>query len=87
MSSGTLIFLLFVIGFPLAMMSMHRGGGAGMGCGGHGGHGGHGGDAGRGPVRGDEGRAQSDHPAHGPQPLLGAPAEPGAATKKGHGCH
>lgn len=41
MSSTTLIFLLFVIGLPLAMMVMHRGGAGGsMGHGmGHGGHG------------------------------------------------
>lgn len=40
MSSSTLIFLLFVIGLPLAMMFMHRGGHAhgGMGGGGHGGN-------------------------------------------------
>ncbi len=44
MSSSTLVFLLLVIGMPLAMMFMHRGGHAhggtgGGGCGG--GHGGH----------------------------------------------
>ena len=44
MSNSGWIFLLLVIGLPLAMMFMHRGGhahgGTGGGCGG-GGHGGH----------------------------------------------
>ena len=84
MSTGTLIFLLFVIGLPLAMMFMHRGGGAGMGCGGHGSHGGHG------PASGDDRREPVDHSghdaAHG-SPVLGRPGEPAPATKKAHGCH
>ena len=41
MSATTLLFLLLLIGLPLAMMITHRGGAGGMGgCGmGHGGHG------------------------------------------------
>jgi hypothetical protein len=43
MTSSTLIFLLLVIGLPLALMFVRRGG-AGGGCGmAHGGHRGHGG--------------------------------------------
>ena len=46
MSTGTLIFLLLIVGAPLAMFSMHRGGhahggtagGGGGCCGGGGGH-------------------------------------------------
>lgn len=83
MSSGTLIFLLLVVGVPLAMMLMHRGGhgaggmgGCGMGHGGHG-HGGAGhGDHGSEPERG------GDH-----EPILGKPGEPvrrGVHAPHGH---
>ena len=51
MNAGNLIFLLLIIGAPLAMFAMHRGGhahggirGGGGGCGGHGHGGSHEGD-------------------------------------------
>lgn len=64
MSSGTLLFLLLVVGVPLAMMLMHRGG-----HGDHGGMGGMGGGCGMGHVgrtaHGDD-HASRDHANHTP---------------------
>lgn len=74
MSNSTLIFLLFVIGLPLVMMFMHRGGhahgGMGGGCGG--GHGGHGGDHGHDAEPAPDAAGEQEK-----KPLLGPP---GTAT-------
>src|SRR5581483_6877105 len=82
MSTGTLIFLLLIVGAPLLMVLMHRGGGrahGGMGGGGcGGGHGGYSSDERQEPSQKDK------------KPLLGKPGthahgtEPAAASGGKH---
>lgn len=78
MNSGTLLFLLLVVGAPLAMMLMHRGGHAGMGGGCGMGHTGH---------------SRASHAPASPTPVSGDPdstenhaSQPGATHEvDGHG--
>lgn len=80
MSLATLLFWLFVVGMPLAMMFMHRGGhGGGMGgCGGgHAGHGTHTDTA----TNGDTGTSK----VITGEVLDAAPARPASADHSHHG--
>ena len=64
MGSSTL-FIILLVGLPLLMMLMHRGGHSGMGCGmGHTGQNGH--------EHGDDAR-QANTGEQGKKPLLGPP--------------
>lgn len=89
MSASTLLFLLLLIGLPLAMMFMHRGR-AGGGMGGCGmGHAGHGNDS-RG--HGDHERTAPTRPAGGAVDLSksesksGPVRDDGRGQRGGHGC-
>lgn len=75
MSSGTLLFLLLLVGAPLAMMLMHRGG--------HGGHGGMGGGCGMGHSRHDT----AGHNQAGHSPVTGSPSETESQANPSEAAH
>lgn len=89
MSVSTLLFLLLLIGLPLAMMLTHRGGAGGLGgCGmDHGGHG-HDSDGQRGHGHGDRARTAPTRSAGGTVDL--SKSEPrqddDRGQRGGHGC-
>lgn len=73
--SGSTLFVILLVGLPLLMVLMHRGGHSGMGCGmGHGGHGSH-----RGHDEHGGGAHAPDTDAEEKRPLLGSPRTGGTA--------
>lgn len=75
--SGNTLFILLLVGLPLLMMLMHRGGHSGMGCGM--GHGGHGNQSGHEHGSGNPRERDTGEPET--KPLLGPPGTGGGSPR------